>query len=335
VRFRPRPADRLAAVLVLAASSLGPTAVHAAPLGSAIILSDDPVLDAILPRAGSGQPPTVTTYVAVAGDSLKSVARSHGIDLATLLGANPGVALHPDHLDVGDLLRIPPTHGVVATADGVHTLGQLAGEHAADSGMAATYNRARPDQVLPAGREVVLPRATPDLPAVARAALAQVAAEDLAEHEASTLSVAGAGTSTPLPTAVQPYRAVWPVEGRLSTPFGAIGPLSPHGHTGIDIAAPSGAPIVSDDAGVVRTAGWNTGGYGNLVVVVHSDGFETWYGHLSAFSVRVGQTVGRGDPIGRVGSTGLSTGPHLHWEVRSAEGQRLNPLRFLVEGADR
>ncbi|NLO89861.1 MAG: peptidoglycan DD-metalloendopeptidase family protein [Clostridia bacterium] len=98
-------------------------------------------------------------------------------------------------------------------------------------------------------------------------------------------------------------------------------------HTGIDIGAPSGAGVYSAGSGVVIHAGW-LGAYGNTVVVDHGGGIATLYGHLSSISVREGQAVGNQDRIGSVGSTGLSTGPHLHFEVR-VNGNPVSPWGYL------
>jgi len=98
-------------------------------------------------------------------------------------------------------------------------------------------------------------------------------------------------------------------------------------HTGLDFAAPYGAPVKAATSGVVLSAGPG-GGYGNLVKIRHADGVETWYAHLSSYSVQAGQQVTTGEEIGRVGSTGNSTGPHLHFEVR-VNGEPRDPEPWL------
>ena len=95
-------------------------------------------------------------------------------------------------------------------------------------------------------------------------------------------------------------------------------------HRGLDFAAPYGSPVVTTSAGIVARAGW-MGGYGNCVIVDHGGGVETRYGHLSAITVAPGQQVSQGALLGYVGSTGRSTGPHLHYEVR-INGAAVNPL---------
>jgi len=99
-------------------------------------------------------------------------------------------------------------------------------------------------------------------------------------------------------------------------------------HTGIDLAAPMGTPIYAAKAGQVETAGWSSWGYGLHVIIDHGSGVETLYGHMSRIAVQPGQFVERGQLIGYVGSTGWSTGPHCHFEVRVGGGTR-NPLAYL------
>ena len=119
----------------------------------------------------------------------------------------------------------------------------------------------------------------------------------------------------------------WPTDGFISSGYG----LRWNGaefHQGIDIAAEMGTPIVATADGVVTIAGWNAGGYGNMVDIDHGSGVSTRYGHASAVVVTAGQRVRRGQIIAYVGSTGHSTGPHLHYEVRLS-GQPVNPASYL------
>ena len=99
-------------------------------------------------------------------------------------------------------------------------------------------------------------------------------------------------------------------------------------HTGIDFPMPMGAKVGAAGVGVVISAGWNSGGYGNLIKLDHGRGIETRYGHLSAILVSPGQHVVRGQQIARMGSTGRSTGSHLHYEVR-IDGNAVNPIPFM------
>lgn len=130
----------------------------------------------------------------------------------------------------------------------------------------------------------------------------------------------------PQPNDTTPSAAgfVWPTNGMVSSPFG---PRWGRMHEGIDIAAPTGRPVRAAKAGVVITAA-ASGAYGNLIVVDHGGGEQTRYAHLSAFDVAKGTPVPIGQVIGRIGSTGRSTGPHLHFEIRIA-GIAVDPLPYL------
>ena len=112
--------------------------------------------------------------------------------------------------------------------------------------------------------------------------------------------------------------------GVRSDPFGRGRAM----HAGIDLSGPQGTPIYATADGMVTDAGWNSGGYGNLVKIDHGRGIETRYGHLSKMTVRAGERVTRGQLIGRMGSTGRSTGSHLHYEVR-IDGRAVNPIPFM------
>jgi murein DD-endopeptidase MepM/ murein hydrolase activator NlpD len=119
---------------------------------------------------------------------------------------------------------------------------------------------------------------------------------------------------------------VWPAQGMLSSGFGWRWGRA---HKGIDIAAPIGTPIVAAAAGRVTYAGWNEGGYGYVVEVDHEDGRMTRYAHNDRILVKNGQQVNQGQQISEMGSTGRSTGPHLHFEVRQPDGEAVNPVAFL------
>jgi murein DD-endopeptidase MepM/ murein hydrolase activator NlpD len=134
---------------------------------------------------------------------------------------------------------------------------------------------------------------------------------------------ASASSGTPSPAA-NPGGLIWPVSAPVTSPFGwRWGRL----HEGIDLGAASGTPILAAAAGTVIYAGWMDG-YGNFVIIDHGGGIATAYGHQSSIAVTDGQAVTQGQVIGYVGSTGHSTGPHLHFEVR-VNGSAVDPLGYL------
>lgn len=123
----------------------------------------------------------------------------------------------------------------------------------------------------------------------------------------------------------------WPVrDGEISSPYGSrVGPIEGgyEWHQGIDIAVDFGAPVYASAAGKVEQAGWN-GGYGRYVRINHGNGYESAYGHMSSLAVEAGQQVAKGEIIGFVGSSGYSTGPHIHYEVL-VDGQAVDPYYML------
>ena len=155
----------------------------------------------------------------------------------------------------------------------------------------------------------------------------------VAEMEKSSKEFEKLINKTVRTTAVKPKstgRMGWPAKGRIVSGFGyRRHPLwgGTHFHTGVDIAAPYGVPVRAADSGNVIFAGW-WDGYGKAVVINHGKGITTVYGHMSRLYVRSGQAIGKGQIVGLIGSTGYSTGPHLHFEVR-LKGKPVNPMSWL------
>jgi murein DD-endopeptidase MepM/ murein hydrolase activator NlpD len=151
------------------------------------------------------------------------------------------------------------------------------------------------------------------------------------ELEASSLEIEKFVRSRGKTSAVSTGKFAWPMIGRITSPFGyrrnpLWGGLSLH--TGIDIAGPYGKPISCADSGEVIYSGW-WDGYGKAVVIDHGRGYTTVYGHMSRIYAQVGQKVTKGESIGLVGSTGFSTGPHLHFEIR-VNGRPVDPRPYLL-----
>ncbi|MEU4265694.1 M23 family metallopeptidase [Streptomyces argenteolus] len=155
--------------------------------------------------------------------------------------------------------------------------------------------------------------------AEAEAAAEKKAAEERAAAKAEAERLAKLAASYALPTSSY----------TITTTYGQAGSMWSSGyHTGLDFAAPTGTPIKAVHSGTVKSAGWS-GSYGYHTVLELDDGTEVSYSHQSSMNVTAGQKVNTGDTIGRVGSTGNSTGPHLHLEVHTADGSAIDPMNWL------
>lgn len=169
-------------------------------------------------------------------------------------------------------------------------------------------------------------RAPEDLPTLTFGEMTGISAARTASPPAPATAAAIPAIDTPAATS----QLAWPVQGRISSEFGPrVHPVTGahRDHHGLDIAASTGTPIAAASGGTVTFAGQQRG-YGNIVIIDHGNGTETRYAHQDTIAVSKGQTVTAGQRIGTVGSTGLSTGPHLHFEVRR-DGEPVDPRRFL------
>ena len=183
----------------------------------------------------------------------------------------------------------------------------------------ATLEKARNDQVrLKGALDARISEVTSEVAALSRE---EATLSDLIRSRQLS-SDAGDG---PVSSKVSGSGVAWPANGTVTSGFGyRWGAL----HAGIDIANSVGTPIRAAKAGTVIVAGWNSGGYGNWVIIDHGGGFSTLYGHMSRVRASEGQSVKQGDLIGDMGSTGNSTGPHLHFETR-VNGNPQDPTRYL------
>jgi murein DD-endopeptidase MepM/ murein hydrolase activator NlpD len=244
-------------------------------------------------------PPGFGRHVLSEGETLSELTSRYGIDMEALVGANPDLS-SLDRLPVGVELLIPPGSGLLVTWRPDLDLADVLDQHDADPVEVLRANRIHAPSDLRPGMLLWLPGVEPT---AALERLAQVRAME--------------------------NRYVWPVHGRITSYFGRrnLGFGTSSFHRGLDVAAPVGTPIGASRAGTVTYAGWS-GSYGYLVRIRHAGGDETWYAHQSRVLVSVGQWVEQGQTIGRVGSTGLSTGPHIHFEIRR-HGRALDPLGEL------
>ena len=232
-------------------------------------------------------------------ETLSEIIDRYDITIDALVGANPDLS-SLDRLPVGVELLIPPREGLVVTWGHGQDLGELLAAHGADPVEVLRANAIVSPADLAPGMLLFLPGVEPE------AALQRLAAVREREN-----------------------RYLWPVHGRITSYYGRrnLGFGTSNFHQGLDVAAPIGTLITAARAGTVSFAGWS-GSYGYLVKVRHAGGEETWYAHQSGMLVSVGQYLEQGQALGRVGSTGLSTGPHLHFEIRRS-GSALDPIGIL------
>ena len=233
----------------------------------------------------------ISLYVVRDGDSLSQVAKMFDVSVNTIVWANnlkSATAISP-----GQTLVILPISGVQYAVKKGDTLAKIAKAYKGDAEEIAMFNGLSVDSSLAVGSEVIIPGGI-----IAQAAKAS------------------AGATTPLRGAGGPL-----FTGYYTNPApGSVRTQGLHGYNAVDLGARSGTPIVAAASGTVilsREGGWN-GGYGSYIVISHNNGTQTLYSHNSSNIVGVGQSVVQGQVIGYVGSTGKSTGPHVHFEVRGA-----------------
>ena len=240
----------------------------------------------------------ISLYMVQEGDTLSQVAEMFSVSVNTIVWANQlsgSTDIHP-----GETLLILPISGIQHTVEKGETLQSIAKKYGGDADEMRAYNGLTPESVLAVGTTVTIPGGEMSAP----------------KH--STHSSSGSSLTEPLrPTKIVANTSA--VSGYFINPLpGGIKTQGLHGYNAVDIGAPVGTPIRAAAAGrviVARVGGWN-GGYGSYVVIDHPNGTQTLYAHQSKVVVWQGQSVVQGQVIGYVGSTGKSTGPHLHFEVR-------------------
>ena len=269
-------------------------------------------------------------YTVKDGDTLWRVAVEVGIDLDEVSCAIAPNFSWDQPLVIGDVLEIQPPGVRCHTVAQDETLADIAALYniLPEQIVDITWNRLETvDALLVAGHHLRILTSSLDL-TKAGAEIAQLLGQPVNAAPLTGLAVGGSTTTRTEQTTVPanwPFGSGdfhWPTYGWLSQGYHG-------GHRAVDIAAPAGSPVTAADRGVVLRAGWNNQGYGNFVVIDHNIDYVTLYGHLSDVLVSEGQVVGAGDVIGIVGSTGNSTGPHLHFEIRDF-GQLIDPLELLM-----
>ena len=251
----------------------------------------------------------VITYVVEPGDHVGKIAVRFDLEPETIMWANGNLAQNPDLLRPGQELIILPIDGVYHMVVKGDSLVKIADKYKSEVQhiIECTYNNLDPEnsQIIP-GNMIIVPGGVK--PYVAR----QVTA-----YQGTIPANAKQGTGI----------FVWPASGRLTDRFG-FRTYSGRWHNGLDISSSSGTAIYATDSGFVTFAGWQKTGYGNIVIIDHRNGFVSYYAHLSTYTVSAGQSVSKGTLIATMGSTGNSTGSHLHFELRY-KGVRKNPEMYL------
>jgi murein DD-endopeptidase MepM/ murein hydrolase activator NlpD len=226
-----------------------------------------------------------------------------------------------DDLKVGQWLTIPPVNGVVVTVATSDTLDTLASKYRVDATEIVDVNQLT-DKVLVVGQTLTIPGALSSSIATPKPVKKPVV------HTSGGGGGGGSsGGSTRPPAQYTGGKLSWPVAG------GYISQYFHYGHYAIDIAADQGTRVKAAAGGRVIFAGWKNNGGGYQVWIAHGSNLYTTYNHMSSISVGRGQSVSRGQQVGRVGMTGNATGPHLHFEVWIGPvwdgGTRVNPLNYL------
>ncbi|MCS6843256.1 MAG: LysM peptidoglycan-binding domain-containing M23 family metallopeptidase [Caldilineales bacterium] len=273
----------------------------------------------VLPPAGS-----VQTYVLREGDNLADLAVELGRDVSAMACVTPSGTYPLTLLRPGMTLVIPPPEYLCHTVQAGDTAASVAERYGVspDVLLRLAWNELESLQErLEPGRRLLVPGGV--RPALERPA--ETRPQPSPTPAATATPTPGPARPTPGP-APEPWpygdgRFIWPVEGEISQGYHSR-------HRGLDIATAFGAPVVAADNGVVTRAGWSDAGYGLRIVIDHQIDYITLYAHLSEVYVEEGQVVEKGQVIGRVGSTGNSTGPHLHFELRDF-GYLIDPLTRL------
>ncbi|MDR0877052.1 MAG: M23 family metallopeptidase [Treponema sp.] len=235
------------------------------------------------------------TYRVQNGDMIGHLARDFGLNEDTLISYN--AIKNTRTLQIGRVLNIPNQDGILYTVKKDDTLSQIAEKHKADVQAIQTVNELFSDTV----------------------------------HTGLVLFVPGARMNSAELQEINGELFIWPISSRRITSSYGYRPSPFTGvrsfHSGLDIGAATGTPIYAAMPGRVTTAGWDDS-YGNYVVITHQNGYRSLYGHMSIIRVKTGAYVNTETRIGDVGSTGLSTGPHLHFTVYK-NGVTVNPRTLL------
>jgi murein DD-endopeptidase MepM/ murein hydrolase activator NlpD len=292
--------------------------IYATPTAEPSPPAEDPLLRAAAVAPPPPEPKLEETYIVKDGDNVSKIAAQFGLTVQTIIDNNPEIP-NSDFLVLGQQVLIPPGEGILHN---IHLNDTI-------SGIADTYG------VELAAITAYAPNHLSSPDTIVENKLVFVPGGKKAAPVAVPLPAAGSGTSTDSGTsanagivaggAKSEHGLIWPIGGPVSSSYGPSHPL------GLDIDGyrSAGAPVGAATSGTVVFAGGNACcSYGLYVVVMSAGGIETLYAHLSSIAVSQGETVAQGEEVGIIGSTGYSTGTHLHFEVID-NGTRVNPAAYL------
>lgn len=252
----------------------------------------------------------IVEYEVKSGETVSQIAQKFNIDVDTIKWANDLTSVND--VKPGDKLKILPVSGVAVTVKKGETIESIAKKYKASAQgiLDFPFNDIPDDQSLQTDQTLIVPDGVP--PQIAAPAKPRVQPQYIASGPTSPSFSAPSGGSFIWPTVavgISTYFAWW--------------------HPGLDLPNPAAPPIVAADGGTVTVAGWpDNYGYGNRVIIDHGNGYQTLYAHMANVYVSAGQTVSKGQSLGQMGSTGRSTGTHVHFEIRF-KGIAVNPLAIL------
>ena len=313
--------------------ALGPTSTAVVDIGSVPAL-DIPIIDGISRSAQihtnipSRPRQDITIYIVQEGDTVFGIAEKFGLEPQTILWGNYNILLDDPHsLRPGQELNILPVDGVYWEWLGGLAFGSWADFYGVTAADIIDYpgNHIDPNTIgsydnanIKVGTWLIIPNGK-------REFVSWSAPLGVTRENPASARVLGAGACDPVSGGAVGYGTyVYPTNKHYLSGFD----FSPEtNHNGLDFAGNEGEGVYATDAGVVVYSGWNEYGYGNVIMIDHGNGFQSLYAHLSALNVGCGQSVGQGDVIGAVGSTGRSSGSHLHFELMA--GTKVNPWSYL------
>jgi murein DD-endopeptidase MepM/ murein hydrolase activator NlpD len=268
---------------------------------------------------------SISVYVVRSGDTLSTIAQLFGVTPGTILSANDLTA--SSKLQVGEQLVILPITGITYTVKKGDTLESIAKKYGGDAADIGTYNGID-DSSLAAGIDIIIPdgEVTAPAPTAKKSTSSSAPAQKVVASSKILQGQYASGNEIPMANnPAEPARGVGPVGTTAEIDY-YTSPLASfvqtqniHGYNAVDLAAPKGTSIMAAAAGeviIAKSGGYN-GGYGSYVVITHSNGSQTLYGHMSVVEATVGEEVAQGQVIGKVGATGDATGPHVHFEIRN------------------